>query len=191
MRGNMSTSPCSLSTAPAICLNSWRASSHGRGCQKSWLSAMTAPATTPCKSYRLSPTRPGSPSAFLKTEIASNKDMHGAADLAARQYDAAEERLAAMGLNRPVEGKTLARLSGRLEEKAFHLRSRPYLPRARALRLAFVNREICSRRYHRYSSGFRGLARDMFFRTREVHIAMERPDRLLLEDTGEPVNIKT
>ncbi|MHB8160081.1 MAG: glycosyltransferase family 2 protein [Thermoleophilia bacterium] len=97
-------------------------------------------------------------------EIAKHKDIHIAAGLAAGQYEAAAERLAAMVLKSPTEGKTLAQLSGRLEEKALHLRNRADLPRARALRLAPVTREICSRRYHRYSSGLRSSAKDLFFR---------------------------
>lgn len=96
-------------------------------------------------------------------EIALHKDIHGVADLATRQYETALERLAEISLNNPAEGMSIERLSWRLGEKALHLRNRADLPKAWFLRLAVVTREICSYRYHRYSSGYRSAARDLFF----------------------------
>lgn len=78
------------------------------------------------------------------------------ADLA-RRYTAALERLRSLGGKRELEG-----VASMLEEKVEHLGRRGSLPEGRLSRLPTVVMELVTRKYHRYSNGFRSALRDVF-----------------------------
>lgn len=74
-----------------------------------------------------------------------------------KQYMAARERLLAGG-NAPCDEKVISRIEAKID----HMRVRASMPKRKFQRLPLVLSELLKLRYHRYSNGWKSVAKDLF-----------------------------
>lgn len=76
--------------------------------------------------------------------------------IASEQYKIALQRLSTLPTREPFES-----LAKKLESKILHQSRRGTMPRSLMIRALVVMREVVSRRYHRYSGGYRSALKDL------------------------------
>jgi glycosyltransferase involved in cell wall biosynthesis len=114
----------------------------------------------PLIGYRKHPEQQIGPLDFTLTELYAHAKKRGAGEFRdlAQQYTLARDRLLAAGAGPRLQ----AAISG-LETKIEHLLARSQMNSKRLPRLPQIFDELRSRRYHRYSNGWRSAVKDLLF----------------------------